>query len=835
MVSAPPGFGKTVALTQWFQSSGSRGTRTAWLCMDAADEPEVVVTYLAFSCQAAGLDLSNTDLLKATEHHSPLSIAMQTLLSCIERSESPWLLVIDDAERASRKVVCEVFEYLVRVLPANLTVAFGSRDPALLDFWDLRQRGLGLLIGTETLHFSRDEIRELWARAASDSQIRGIELRSGGWPALIALMVEQGSSPKFDATAAPSTGTSAVTTFFESRLIARLDPALRDLLFRLSLLERFSLPQAISLTGTPDLELRLGKLVTLGVVTRTADREGVDFAIHPLLCSYLAARFHAEYPTAARQFHRAAAQAYLALGQQLPAVRHAVGSQSEAFLGDIVEAVDPLLLGIRSGFPQLRQIVRLVPASLARQRARIGYAFVANLIKAGRLKEAKNLFCELDNRREAREKQGPSVALFERAICHSLLAVYKGTPITARDIEAIEQFVAATPSLAPMILSLAETVRSFVQAQSGQFTKAKDAAERAIAHAREGNSAYAAFFMYCDLGMITGVEGDPQRALRFFEEGDEACRSTVRLDERLAAIRDAFRLELEHEMNPNDAKSTARLKNICIRLPTLEGWLDVYASAFRTYSERLCLEGNLQGALAVLSAGMEHLREQEIEGIPDLLAAQRVLLLALADEVTAAKAEFNAMGCSGLSWPHLAQRPWRTAEALVEAAGSLDLATGEIRSRGILARAIDRAARSGNVRSEIRFRRLRSLLVQHHRATSEGDAAANRERLVMLEQRSGFVRSQEVYGMSSRAVLPGKRLARTTARRAEEVPRSEYLSAREREIMQRLKQGFSDKRIAQELGITAHGVRYHLKRIYAKLHARDRSEAQRKASRLGLL
>lgn len=834
MATAPPGFGKTIALTQWFESSRARGTRTAWVSVESADTPEMLATYLAFACQVAGLDLSQTDLLKRTDRNLPLSLMVHTLLSCIERSACPWLLIVDDAERASRAVVCEIFDSLARLLPANLTVAFGSRDPALLDLWDLQQRGLVLLINAEPLRLSRDEIRELWGRSASDSQIRAVELRSEGWPALITLMIEQGSNLKFDATAAPSIGTTAATTFFESRLLARLEPALRDLLFRLSLLERFALRLAMRLTGAPDLEQRLAQLITLGIVTRTTGAEGVEFAIHSLLRSYLATRFTAEHPIDAQDCHRVAAQEYLALGQPVSAVRHAAACGSEEFLADIVEATDPLLLGVRGGFPQLRQIVRLVPPGLVRRRARIGYACVASLIKAGRLKDAKSLFRDLDAQLDDCGKLGPSVVFFERAICHSLLAVYKGTPITEHDIEAIEQFVAATPSLAPMVLSLAETVRSFVHAQSGQFSKAKDSAKSVIAHAREGDSPYAAFFMYCDLGMITGVEGDVARASKFFAEGDEACRSTVRLDERLAAIRDAFRLELEHEISPRDGRSSARLKNICIRLPTLEGWLDVYGSAFRTYSERLFLGGDLQGALAILSAGIDHLREQEIEGIPEVLAAQRVLLLALADEVPTARAEFAAIGSADLSWPLLAQRPWRTAEVLVEAAASLDLAAAEFRSEAILAWAIERAAATGNVRSEIRFRRLRALVVPSHVKGTE-DEAANRERLALLEARSGFARSREVYAMSSRAVLPGKRLARMNARRAEPAPHPDYLSAREREIIVRLEQGFSDKRIAIELGITAHGVRYHLKRIYAKLHARDRTEARQKAAQLGLL
>ena len=50
-----------------------------------------------------------------------------------------------------------------------------------------------------------------------------------------------------------------------------------------------------------------------------------------------------------------------------------------------------------------------------------------------------------------------------------------------------------------------------------------------------------------------------------------------------------------------------------------------------------------------------------------------------------------------------------------------------------------------------------------------------------------------------------------------------------------LERGLGDKAIAIELGITAHGVRYHLKRIYAKLHVRDRAEARQKAVELGLM
>ena len=55
--------------------------------------------------------------------------------------------------------------------------------------------------------------------------------------------------------------------------------------------------------------------------------------------------------------------------------------------------------------------------------------------------------------------------------------------------------------------------------------------------------------------------------------------------------------------------------------------------------------------------------------------------------------------------------------------------------------------------------------------------------------------------------------------------RAGFLTPRQFSVLTKVNQGLADKSIAIELGISAHGVRYHLKRIYLRLHARDRQEA----------
>ena len=65
-------------------------------------------------------------------------------------------------------------------------------------------------------------------------------------------------------------------------------------------------------------------------------------------------------------------------------------------------------------------------------------------------------------------------------------------------------------------------------------------------------------------------------------------------------------------------------------------------------------------------------------------------------------------------------------------------------------------------------------------------------------------------------------------------PRQRALSAREREVLQHL-EGRRDKQIAAELGLSAYGVRYHLRNLFAKLGARNRAEALRVARETGLI
>ena len=65
-------------------------------------------------------------------------------------------------------------------------------------------------------------------------------------------------------------------------------------------------------------------------------------------------------------------------------------------------------------------------------------------------------------------------------------------------------------------------------------------------------------------------------------------------------------------------------------------------------------------------------------------------------------------------------------------------------------------------------------------------------------------------------------------------PPAPALSAREAEVLRRLETE-NDAQIAAALGITRDGVRYYVKRLFAKLEVRSRFVAAQRARTLGLL
>lgn len=68
-----------------------------------------------------------------------------------------------------------------------------------------------------------------------------------------------------------------------------------------------------------------------------------------------------------------------------------------------------------------------------------------------------------------------------------------------------------------------------------------------------------------------------------------------------------------------------------------------------------------------------------------------------------------------------------------------------------------------------------------------------------------------------------------------EEPAGEPLTARERDVLELVSQGLSNKQIAQKLQISEHTVKFHLSSLFAKLGVSSRTEAVNRGARQGII
>jgi LuxR family maltose regulon positive regulatory protein len=795
---APPGGGKTVLLSQWAQRHRAAGLPAAWLTLDEGDDLDTLAAHLAGALHAAGLET------RAGPRPPMGGARMRALLAALEASDRRWLLVLDDADRVSAAVLDRLLSPLLRFPPPGLTVALATRTPGLPDLHLASARGWLTVIGAEQLRFSAAEVAALLGPDAAAAEAAGVAERSSGWPVLVQWLAR---AARGDCAAAEQEASG----FLDRQVIQRLDPLDRDAVYRLSLLQRLDATLAQAALPGVDAEATLARLRWQGVLCPAGGEAVLRWQIHPLLRPAAVRALEGLGRDEADAVRRTLADACLAAGHRVDAVRLAVPLRDAGAAADVVEACELFALWAREGLPRLIEILRLVPEAIVAARPRIALAAVVCDIKAGRVRQAQERFESLGSPRA-----GDVPFAAEHALCKALLASYRGEPLTPDALAAVASSGPGHVGFDAVREAVTAGLRTFTLAQASHFAEARAQAMAALRQAEDLESRHSAFFAYCDLGMVCAIEGDVTAALGWFDTCDRVCHALLRDDERLGLIRDALRLEVEHELDPHDLRALPRLKNLCLRLPRLDGWLDVHAAALRTCSEKLLLAGDAQAALAVLAVAVDALDEQGLAGVVRLLRLQRLLLLVAAGQAGVAASEWQGLEAGP---PDGGPRPWRETELRAEVEASLQAAAGGTAVPAALEAAIEQATAAGNARSELRLRALRRAL----QAAADAGRHDDEARLEWLQQRTGFRRGF--------VPLSGQRAAAD----APQPPDNAFFTQREQAVFELLTAGHADKTIARRLGISPDGVRFHLKRIYAKLGVTRRTQVRDKAARLGLL
>jgi ATP/maltotriose-dependent transcriptional regulator MalT len=291
LLSAPPGYGKTVAVVGWLVS---RGLAHAWLSLDAADgDLARFVRYVAAALHAVRTQAGGTTsaLFGPGANPSPDLIGA-TLLDEVCASDDPFVLVLDDYQRISAEPIHRLVRFLIERGPPFAHLVILTREDPSLPLARLRAHGQLAELRADDLRYDDEEaIAYLAASQPTEldpEQVARLLERTEGWiaglqlaaislherPDAAALLEAFGGSQRF------------VFDYLADEVLGRVTEDLRSFLVRTAIPERFTPDLARVLTDRDDAGALLDRVERANLfLVRLA--EGGWYRYHALFADYL--------------------------------------------------------------------------------------------------------------------------------------------------------------------------------------------------------------------------------------------------------------------------------------------------------------------------------------------------------------------------------------------------------------------------------------------------------------------------------------------------------------------------------------------------------------------
>lgn len=323
LVTAPAGYGKTTAISQW---AAEDSREFAWVTVDEADgDPVRLAGRVALALhRIQPLDPAVFRALTVGDGSRHLA-ALGHLLTSLRNWGRPGVLVLDDVHELRSVEAVNFIRALATGLPAGFHLAVGSR--LRLGFGRLRSENRSVEFGVEDLAFTREEARAILAHAGvdcSDDTVGALVQRTEGWPAgvyLAARSIRTASDPAVGARRL--TGDDPyIVDYFRDELLGRESPDTVRFLLRTAPLGQMSGALCDHVLGRNDSARRLAEAARRNLFVVPLDRRGEWYRYHHLVAETLLSELRRREPGEEARVHRGAAYWYEQQGHPEKAIGH---------------------------------------------------------------------------------------------------------------------------------------------------------------------------------------------------------------------------------------------------------------------------------------------------------------------------------------------------------------------------------------------------------------------------------------------------------------------------------------------------------------------------------
>ena len=856
LLSAPAGFGKTTLLNEWSRDQAQGGRSVAWVSLDEGDnDPVRFLSYLVAALRKAGEEGFGEGVLAALR--SPAPPRMEAVLGALinELADLPGevAVILDDYHVIDAESVHRIVSFLLERLPEGMHLVISGRVDPPLPLARLRARGQMAELHAADLRFKPEEAAAFLDHAMgldlSAADVAALEQVTEGWIAALQLAALSMRERKDVSGFIQSFSGSHrdVFDYLAEEVLERQPERVQSFLLKTSILDGLNGPLCDALTGSDDGQHTLERLERENLLVVPLDDERRWYRYHHLFADFLHGRLERERPELLAPLHLRASEWYEENAQVADAVRHALSA------GDYERAARLMEQGMdqtwyRGEVVTLLGWLRKLPGEAMRRRPLLLVWYASALMLVGRLDDVESLLGEAESVADAGESEDGADRehlLATIAATRSMHARFRGD---AQD--AIEQARRALALLPEDNLN----PRPFAAITLAQAYQAAGDLEAAIAtFAEAGALGRAAGHDYVALSSMA-AEANLQLARGRLHEADDVLRSALgfaaeRGAELLPAV-GSVRIgmgELCYEWD--DLDTAERHLTEGVELAGRTGDIEILMWGHVTLSQVRLAQGDAEGALAASREAERVARASDTDHtIVDAAVWKARLHLARGDLATATSEQQRAVGVGEVRRYSQELERLMLARLLI-ARNKPDEALRVLAQLHETVESVDR---------KIMILTLQALALQ---AEGEKERAVQTlaEALVLAEP-EGYVRTFVDEGPQMAELLPGvleaqqrgyldpplpahylrKLMAVLERDAADAAPRAagqqiEPLSEREREVLQLIAAGKSNRRIASELFVSVGTVKTHVNNAYRKLDAHSRTQAVARARELNLL
>ncbi|HEY2508388.1 MAG TPA: LuxR C-terminal-related transcriptional regulator [Streptosporangiaceae bacterium] len=326
IVSASAGSGKTSLLQAWAAGPGRRHRLAAvQVQRDQQDAQQFWLAVLA-AVQQAGSARPDDEQLAATPGFSETTSSERVLTELDENQDRTFLLIDDLHELSSPDALAQLARLLER-LPPHVHAILATRRDLPLRLHKLRLAGQLAEIRAADLRFTAAETRELLTAldiGLSEAGTAKLHERTEGWAAglrLAAISLTHSSDP--ERLVAEFSGSSrTVAEYLLAEMLESQPADVQQLLLRTSLLDRVNGELADLMTGRPGSERILLDLEDANAFVVALDAERTWFRYHHLFADLLRLELRRRLPEELPGLHRLAAKWLGEHGEVVDAIRH---------------------------------------------------------------------------------------------------------------------------------------------------------------------------------------------------------------------------------------------------------------------------------------------------------------------------------------------------------------------------------------------------------------------------------------------------------------------------------------------------------------------------------